>query len=63
MYDKVVQLYLYATHSLSDFFSHIDDHTILGRVLCAIQQVSLSFMVKNPMGLVFVLPAYKNDPK
>ena len=39
LYSRVIQLCVY-THLFSfGFFSHIDDHRIMGRVLCATQQV------------------------
>ena len=38
MYNKVIQLYMYKHFS---FILHIDYHRILGRVLCAIQQVPI----------------------
>ena len=48
LYNKVVQLYIH-THPIHfRFFSHMDYYRILGRVLCAIQQV--------PVGQSFHIP-------
>ena len=39
LYNQVIQLYLHTHPFFFRFFSHIDDHRILGRVLWAVQQV------------------------
>ena len=46
--NKVIKLHMY-THPFSfRFFSHIDYHRILGRVLCAIEQVRTGQSVHIP---------------
>ena len=39
LHNKVIQLYMYIHPFFFRFFFHIDYHRILGRALCAIQQV------------------------
>ena len=44
----MIQLYKY-THPFSfRFFSHIDYHRILGRILCAIQQIPVGQSFNKP---------------
>ena len=45
LYSKVNQLYVYIYSLLFGFPSHLDHHRALSRVLCAIQQVLISYLV------------------
>ena len=44
-YNKVIQLYIYTHPFASRFFSHIDYHRILGRVLYAVLCVEPKLMM------------------
>ena len=46
--NRVIQLYVYTCLFSFRFFSHIDYHRILGRVLCAIQQVPIDPLLYMP---------------
>ena len=50
--DKVIQFCIYTHPFPFRFFSHIDDHRILGRVVCARQQ-RFKVRTKNYIALLF----------
>jgi len=48
LYNRVLQLYIYTHPFFLRFFSHIDDHRLLGRVPCARQQVPTGSSLHKP---------------
>ena len=59
--NKVNQLYMYTRPFSIRFFSHIDYHWILGRVLCAIQQVHVGQSF-NILQCAYANPNPKSTP-